>query len=110
MVAMGVVSPFNSHIERKYPGWQELDKETFHSVSRISFQEIANAELMSTDMAIAEATFLALSRASNDSKSYKEVQAFFDEVWDGEVESIGLSIRKAVGKYNVRFTEKRQKV
>ena len=109
-MAMGVESPFNYHIERKYPEWQELDKETFHSVSRISFQEIANAELMSTDMAIAEATFLALSRASTDSKSYKDVQEFFDEIWDGEWGSIDLSIRKAVGRYNVRFTEKRQKV
>ena len=109
-MAMGVESPFNSHIERKYPEWRELDGATFHSVSRISFQEVANAELMDTNMAIAEATFLALSRASTDSKSYKEVQAFFDEIWDGEWESIGLSIRKAVNRYNVRFTEKRQKV
>ena len=107
---MGLESKFNRYMENGYPGWQELERAKFDSAAGILFQEIVNSEPLSNDMIIAEATFLALSGATNSRKQYKEVEEFFDEVWDGEFGSITLCLLKAVNKYNVRFTEKRQKV
>lgn len=86
--AMGLESKFNRYMENGYPGWQELEQAKFDSAAEILFQEIVKSEPLSNDMIIAEATFLALSGATNSRKQYKEVEEFFDEVWDGNLDRL----------------------
>ena len=108
--AMGLESKFNRYIERRHSEWQEMEEGKFHLAARCAFQEIASAELMSPAMMMAEITFLALSRVTDGRKQYKEVEEIFDTIWDGGLESVNLFVRRALGRYNVRFTERREKV
>jgi hypothetical protein len=110
MKFMGVECAFNLYCDGNCEEWVEMSDRQFHALARRAFQKLASAKMMDWQTSLAEETLLLLSQASGDRKTYKEVEAYFDEVWDGEPGSVKLSLARAVKKYNVRFTEKRQRV
>jgi hypothetical protein len=107
---MGVESSFNQYVEDKFPEWRELGGWEFCLASRIAFRVVVCAKMANEDTTKAEVSFLALSRVTDDEKSYKEVASYFDEIWDGRLDSVYICVLKAVGRYNYRFTKKRQRV
>jgi hypothetical protein len=101
---------FEERLIQMIPDWSNCEELKFRDKAILAFQKEASLKFMSPETVLAEITWLALSRASDDKKAYKELEQFFDEVWDGSVSTVQTCLVKAVKKYNSRFTEARQRV
>jgi hypothetical protein len=101
---------FEKRLSQMIPDWGSCEETEFRDKAILAFRKEASSKLMSPETLLAEITWLALSRASDNKKAYKELEQFFDEVWDGDVSTVQTCLVKAVKKYNSRFTEARQRV
>jgi hypothetical protein len=105
-----LVGEFEKRLTKMIPDWSSCEDSEFRDKAIRAFRQEASLKFMSPETLLAEITWLALSRASDDKKAYKELEQFFDEVWDGDVGTVQTCLVKAVKKFNSRFTEARQRV